>query len=74
MLRTYVSILGKGAGPLRGLKIREGTYVVLGGDNVLPLVEIGLTDLPNVHRFFFLLKLIITNKKIDLYSEHSNLL
>ena len=31
-------------GPSQGLKIRGG-HVVLGGDNVLPLVEIGLTDL-----------------------------
>ena len=31
-------------GPSQGLKIRGG-LVVLGGDNVPPLVEIGLTDL-----------------------------
>ena len=34
-----------GAGPSQGLKIRGG-HVILGGDNVPPLVEIGLTDLP----------------------------
>ena len=33
------------AGPSQGLKIRGG-LVVLGGENVPPLVEIGLTDLP----------------------------
>jgi hypothetical protein len=33
------------AGPSQSLKIRGG-HVVLGGDNVPPLVEIGLTDLP----------------------------
>ena len=32
------------AGPSQGLKI--GGHIVLGGDNVTPLVEIGLTDLP----------------------------
>ena len=32
------------AGPSQGLKFRG--LVVLGGDNVSPLVEIGLTDLP----------------------------
>ena len=35
----------EGPGPSEGLKIRGGP-VVLGGDNVAPLVEIGLTDLP----------------------------
>ena len=34
----------EGPGPSEGLKIRWGP-VVLGGDNVAPLVEIGLTDL-----------------------------
>ena len=33
------------SGPSQGL-IRGGRLVVLGGDNVPPLVEIGLTDLP----------------------------
>ena len=32
-------------GPLQGLKIWGG-HIVLGGDNVAPLVEIGLTNLP----------------------------
>ena len=36
-------------GPSQGLKIRDG-HVILGGDNVLPLVEIGLTDLPKTAR------------------------
>ena len=30
------------AGPSQGLKIRGGLYLVLGGENVLPLVEIEL--------------------------------
>ena len=35
------------SGPSQGLKIREGGgHVVLCGDNVPPLVEIGLADLP----------------------------
>ena len=34
-----------GTGPSQGLKIRGG-LVVMGGDYVPPLVEIGLTDLP----------------------------
>ena len=34
------------AGPSQGPKIRGGGLVVLGGNNVPPLVEIGLTDLP----------------------------
>ena len=33
------------AGMQQGSKIWGG-HIVLGGDNVLPLVEIGLTDLP----------------------------
>ena len=33
-------------GPSQGLKIREGGLVVLGGDNMRPLVKIGSTDLP----------------------------
>ena len=33
------------AGPSQGLKIRGG-HVILGGENVPPLVEIGLIDLP----------------------------
>ena len=35
------------SGPSQGLKIFWG-LVVLGGDNVSPLVEIGLADLPNI--------------------------
>ena len=34
------------AGPSQGLKFRG--LVVLGGDNVSPLVEIGLGDQPNI--------------------------
>ena len=33
-------------GPSQGLKIREGGLVVLGGDNMRPVVKIGSTDLP----------------------------
>ena len=35
------------SGPSQGLKIRGGGLVVLGGNNVSPLVKIGLADLPN---------------------------
>ena len=34
-------------GPSQGLKIQGGGLVVLGGDNVSPLVKIGLADLSN---------------------------
>ena len=34
--------------PSQGLKFRGRGLVVLGGDNVSPLVEIGLADLPNI--------------------------
>ena len=35
------------AGPAQGMKFRGG-LVVLGGDNLSPLVKIGLADLPNI--------------------------
>ena len=34
------------AGWLQGLKFRGGGLLILGGENLPPLVEIGLTDLP----------------------------
>ena len=33
-------------GPSEGLKIRECQYILFGGDNLPPLVKIGLTDMP----------------------------
>ena len=42
-------IIDCSSGPPQGLKIWGG-HIVLGGDNVPPLVEIGLTDLPKSGR------------------------
>ena len=44
LINTFQPHLKYLPGPSQGLKIREG-LVVLGGENVLPLVEVGLTDL-----------------------------
>ena len=45
LVKTENATLQYISGPSQGLKIRGG-HVILGGENVPPLVEIGLTDLP----------------------------
>ena len=46
-VKTFVMFKCTVAGLSQGLKFWGG-LVVMGGDNVSPLVEIGLADLPNI--------------------------
>ena len=48
----FVNPDAKCAGPSQALKIRGG-HVILGGDNVPLLVEIGLTDLPKTPAYAY---------------------